>query len=135
MYKLDNEQAIPTLLDIDSMQDDVVLLLDTFFFVCVWKGSTIASWEKQGYHKDPSYANLKELLETPVADAEYIMQERFPMPRFFISVPGDTNERRLKARVNPSSLTSANTTTETGDFHSEDVSLSAFMSHLIKMTV
>ena len=62
MYKLDQEQPVPTLLDIDSMQDDVVLLLDTFFFVCVWKGATIAAWEKEGYHEDPNYANLKELL-------------------------------------------------------------------------
>jgi hypothetical protein len=38
MYKLDNDQATPVLLDIDSMQDDVILLLDTFFYVCIWKG-------------------------------------------------------------------------------------------------
>lgn len=35
-------------------------------------------------------------------DAQYIMSERFPMPRFYVSTPGDTNERKFKARVNPS---------------------------------
>ena len=69
MYKLDQEQSMPVLLDIDSMQDDVVLLLDCFFYICIWKGKTIKEWEKQGFHKDPNYANLKDLLETPVADA------------------------------------------------------------------
>lgn len=92
------------LLDIDSMQDDVILLLDTFFYVCIWKGQRIADWEKAGYHEQADYANLKTMLEVPVEDAQYIMQERFPMPRFYVSVPGDTNERRIKVRVNPSSL-------------------------------
>lgn len=46
MYKLDVDQAIPVLLDIDSMQDDVVLLLDTFFYIAIWKGQKITDWEK-----------------------------------------------------------------------------------------
>jgi hypothetical protein len=33
------------------------------------------------------------------------MQERFPMPRFFVTKTGDSNERKIKVRVNPSSLT------------------------------
>ena len=53
---------------------------------------------------------MKNLLEDPVQDAQYIMQERFPMPRFFITKPGDTQERKIKARVNPSSLNTNNTT-------------------------
>ena len=40
------------------------------------------------------------------------MQERFPMPRFFICKPGDSNERKIKVRVNPSSLTANNATVE-----------------------
>ena len=135
MYKLDQEQSMPVLLDIDSMQDDVVLLLDCFFYICIWKGKTIKEWEKQGFHKDPNYANLKDLLETPVADAQYIMQERFPMPRFFICFPGDTSERRIKSKVNPSSLSSSNATVQDGNYFTEDVSLSVFMQHLIKMAV
>ena len=39
-------------------------------------------------------------------DAKYIMQERFPLPRFFVCKPGDSNERKIKVKVNPSSLTS-----------------------------
>ena len=55
MYKMDVDQATPVLLDIDSMQDDVVLLMDTFFYICIWKGQKIADWEKQGYHEQPEF--------------------------------------------------------------------------------
>lgn len=134
-YRLDTAEPAAVMLDIDSMQDNVVLLLDTFFYICIWKGATIASWEEQGFHNDPQYANVKELLDNPIADAEFIMQERFPMSRFFITKPGDTSERKLKARVNPSSLNADNTTAKSGDFNSEDVSLNVFMQHLIKMAV
>jgi len=34
------------------------------------------------------------------------------MPRFFICKPGDSNERKIKVRVNPSSLTANNATVE-----------------------
>ena len=37
-YNLETREATPVLLDIDSMQDEVVLLMDTFFFICIWKG-------------------------------------------------------------------------------------------------
>ena len=57
------------------------------------------------------------------------------MPRFFITKPDDTQERKIKSRVNPSSLSSTNTTVESGDYFSEDVSLTVFMQHLIKMAV
>lgn len=57
------------------------------------------------------------------------------MPRFFITKPGDTQERKIKARVNPSSLNTKNTTVAQGDYVTEDVSLNVFMQHLIKMAV
>ena len=63
------------------------------------------------------------------------MAERFPMPRFFITKPNDTQERKIKARVNPSSLSTSNTTVESGNYFTEDVSLNVFMQHLIKMAV
>jgi len=84
------------------MNNNVILLLDTFFYICIWKGDTIAKWEEAKYQDDPAYENFKGLLEAPIEDAKYIMQERFPMSRFFITKPNDTNERKLKSKVNPS---------------------------------
>ncbi len=72
-YNLDTEQATPVLLDIDSLKNNVILLLDTFFYIAVWKGETIAKWEDAKYHEDPNYENVKILLEQPIEDAKYIM--------------------------------------------------------------
>ena len=43
--------------------------MDTFFYICIWKGATITTWEEQKYHEDPEYENVKFLLEDPVQDA------------------------------------------------------------------
>ena len=97
--------------------------------------SDLSRYWEQKFHEDPEYENVKFLLEDPVQDAQFIMAERFPMPRFFITKPNDTQERKIKARVNPSSLSTANTTVNDGNYFTEDVSLSVFMQHLIKMAV
>lgn len=60
----------PVLLDSVSIKPDVVLLLDTFFHILIFHGETVAQWQKAGYHEQEGYENFKELLETPVADAQ-----------------------------------------------------------------
>ena len=133
-YDLNSEQATPILLDVSSMQNDCILLLDTFFYVCIWKGSTIVSWEDANYQDQEGYEGFKGLLEAPVEDAKYIMQERFPFPRFFITKPNCTHERRLKVKVNPSNNASGQGVDSEDNF-SEDVSLNVFMQHLMRMAV
>jgi len=125
MYKLDAEEAQPALLDGDAMQDQVILLLDTFFYVSIWKGQTINDWEKAGYHEQPEYQNLKNMLEVPIEDAQYIMQERFPMPRFYVTCPDDTNERKFKSKLNPG--TGQKNAEGESTIQSEDVNLNVFM--------
>lgn len=120
------------------MKNNVILLLDTFFYICIWKGDTIDKWEQARYQDDPNFENFKGLLEAPLEDAKYIMQERFPMPRFFITKPNDTNERKIKAKVNPSSLNPNGadaTIQQDGNYFTEDVSLSLFMQHLVRIAV
>ena len=60
----------PVLLDSVSIKHDVVLLLDTFFHILIFHGEQVAQWRKQGYQEQEGYENFKELLETPVADAQ-----------------------------------------------------------------
>lgn len=48
-YTLDSDQPQPVLLDIDSLKNNVILLLDTFFYIVIWKGATIVQWEDAGY--------------------------------------------------------------------------------------
>lgn len=57
------------------------------------------------------------------------------MPRFFITKPNDTNERKIKVKVNPSSLNQNNTSVADGSYFTEDVSLNLFMQHLVRMAV
>lgn len=47
------------------MKNNVILLIDTFFYVCIWKGDTIHKWEQAGYHNEAGYENFKGLLEAP----------------------------------------------------------------------
>lgn len=60
----------PVLLDSVSIKHDVILLLDTFFHILIFHGELVAQWRKQGYQDQEGYENFKELLETPVADAQ-----------------------------------------------------------------
>jgi len=111
-YTMESEEPVPVLLDIDSMRDDVILVLDTFFYIVIWHGDTVTKWKEAGYQDDPNYENFKTMLEAPIEEAKLVMQDRFPWPRFFICHAGDGNERKIKSKVNPSSLTSHNTTVD-----------------------
>jgi protein transport protein SEC23 len=134
-YSFDNPEPTPVLLDITSMQDKVILLLDTYFDIVIWKGELIHKWEKAGYQDQAEYENFKQLLQVPMDDANLIIEDRYPAPTFFLTYPGHTKERKVKSRVNPSGVELDNATCQSGDFINDDASLQMFMSHLIKLVV
>jgi protein transport protein SEC23 len=68
-YSLDQE-PVPALLDSVSIKHDVILLLDTFFHILIFHGSTVAQWRKAGYQDQPDYQHFKAQLERPVEDAQ-----------------------------------------------------------------
>ena len=45
----------PTLLYVASIAPDRILLLDSYFTVIVFHGSTIARWRKVGYQNEPEH--------------------------------------------------------------------------------
>jgi protein transport protein SEC23 len=100
-FSLDEEPK-PVLLDTGSLQKNCVLLLDTFFRVLVWHGSEVAAWRNAKYHEQPEYANLKRILETPLAEAQALIQERFPTPLLVVCDQESGLARYLLARCNPS---------------------------------
>jgi len=124
--------AAPVQLDIDSVKNDNILLLDTFFQVVVHHGTTIASWRDQGYHKQPDHANFAKLLQAPIDDAQSAMQGRFPVPRFIICDQGRSQARFLLAKLNPSKPKYEG---DTPQIFTDDVSLRVFMEHLVKLSV
>merc|ERR1719502_608544 len=128
----------PVLLDANSLKPNVILLLDAFFHVVVWRGETIQHWWEAGYQEKEEYANFKALIMAPAEDCKQIMNSRFPVPKFIQTNAGGSQARFLTSKVNPS-----NTHSNTSGFESsggsvvitDDVSLKVFMEHLIKLAV
>ena len=46
---------LQVLLDVAAIQADRILLLDTYFMVVVFYGSTIAEWRRAKYHEQPEH--------------------------------------------------------------------------------
>ncbi|KAI9357972.1 hypothetical protein DFJ73DRAFT_820073 [Zopfochytrium polystomum] len=126
----------PVLLDSVSIKSDAILLLDTFFHVLIWHGEVIAEWRKANYHEQPEYANLKALLEAPKADAQELLMDRFPIPRYIDTVQGGSQARFLLSKVNPSTThANAGYGSSGAAIPTDDVSLQVFMEHLKKLSV
>ena len=129
----------PVLLDSMSIRPDVVLLLDTFFHLLIFHGETIAQWRKAGYQDQEGYENFKEILEAPQADAQDLLMDRFPIPRYIVCDQNGSQARFLLSKLNPS------TTHMTGGAYgtaapgaaifTDDVSLQVFMEHLKRLAV
>jgi protein transport protein SEC23 len=132
-YTPENPQANPVFLDLNSMKNDVVLLLDTFFYVVVWHGIDVVKWREENYQDNPEYENIKMMLEEPQDYAQNIVMERLPTPRFVSCDSGSGQERLIKCIVNPNTE-SSNNVRENG-FFSDDVNLKIFMDYLKRLTV
>lgn len=134
-YGFDGEPQ-PVLLDSVSVKPDSVLLLDTFFYILIFHGETIAAWRKAGYHEQAGYENFKELLESAVVSAQELLMERFPIPRYIVCDQNGSQARFLLSKLNPS------TTHVSGNQYggapagqaifTDDVSLQVFMEYLKK---
>lgn len=57
----------PVLLDVTSIMADHILLLDSYFYVVVFHGSTIAAWRKAEYHKLDDQQSFAEMLAVSAA--------------------------------------------------------------------
>eukprot|EP00419_Tripos_fusus_P081767 CAMPEP_0172937480 /NCGR_PEP_ID=MMETSP1075-20121228/222545_1 /TAXON_ID=2916 /ORGANISM="Ceratium fusus, Strain PA161109" /LENGTH=292 /DNA_ID=CAMNT_0013798855 /DNA_START=57 /DNA_END=931 /DNA_ORIENTATION=- len=101
-YSFDEGPPMPVLLDSASLKPDVILLLDAFFHVVIWRGETIQAWCDAGYQDREEHCNFKDLLQAPAKDAKQILTDRCPVPRYIQTNAGGSQERFLTARVNPS---------------------------------
>ncbi|KAG2354857.1 hypothetical protein BDR07DRAFT_1428058, partial [Suillus spraguei] len=71
-----------------------ILLLDTFHTL-IFHGETVAQWRKAGYQDQDGYENFKELLENPVTNAQDLLVDRFPIPRYIVCDHGGSQARFL----------------------------------------
>lgn len=128
--------ARPVLLDATSLKPNVILLLDSFFYVVIWRGETIQAWYDAGYQDKEEYASFKQLLAEPENDARVVLNERFPVPKFVVTSNGGSQERFLKSKVNPSVTYNSDLAGGSGQaVITDDVSLKVFMEHLIRLAV
>jgi len=135
-YSLEGGPPQPVLLDAKSLQKNVILLLDTFFHVVIWRGATIQAWYDAGYHNQEQYVNLKNMLEAPQEDVKQILGNRFPVPKLVLTNEGASQARFVTSKVNPSETHHGNDpNTASGVVITDDVSLKVFMEHLVKLAV
>jgi protein transport protein SEC23 len=130
----------PVLLDSVSIKPDVILLLDTFFHILIFHGETVAQWRKAGYQEQEGYENFAELLEAPAADAQDLLMDRFPIPRYIVCDQGGSQARFLLSKLNPS--TTHMSTSMYGNqgaagqaIFTDDVSLQVFTEYLKRLAV
>lgn len=126
----------PVLLSAASIAPDKIFLLDTFFHVIVFSGESIADWRNKGYQNDPNFANFKALLEAPKVDAQNLMKDRFPQPRYIECDQGSSPARFVYAVIDPA-VGHSPSGARAGEqlFFTEDVSFETFMEHLRKLVV
>ncbi|KAK7286719.1 hypothetical protein RJT34_21921 [Clitoria ternatea] len=126
----------PALLDVAAIAADRILLLDSFFTVVIFHGSTIAQWRKAGYHNEPEHQAFAQLLRAPHDDAELIMKERFPVARLVVCDQHGSQARFLLAKLNPSATYNTETSQPGGDIiFTDDVSFEVFLDHLQRLVV
>ncbi|MCD7452724.1 hypothetical protein HAX54_017943 [Datura stramonium] len=127
----------PVLLDVAAIAADRILLLDSYFTIVVFHGSTIAQWRKAGYHEQPEHQAFAQLLKSPREDAEAIIRERFPVPRLVICDQYGSQARFMLAKLNPSATYNSDTPPIPGGdiIFTDDVSFEVFLDHLQRLAV
>ncbi|KAH9424455.1 transport protein Sec23 [Dermatophagoides pteronyssinus] len=134
-----NEPTQPVMLDTSSIHPERILMMDTFFQIVIFHGETIAAWRNAKYHEQSGYEAFAQLLAAPVKDAQDLMLNRFPLPRYIVCDQGSSQARFLLSKVNPS-LTHNSAAGFYGDraqapVLTDDVSFELFMEHLKKLVV
>jgi protein transport protein SEC23 len=132
-----DQTPVPVLLDSVSIKPDVILLLDTFFHILIFHGEMIAQWRKAGYQDQEGYENLKELLAAPGTDAQDLLVDRFPIPRYIVCDQGGSQARFLLSKLNPStnhmSASMYGSAAPGQAIFTDDVSLQVFMEYLKRL--
>ncbi|KAI3890163.1 hypothetical protein MKW92_037134 [Papaver armeniacum] len=132
-----NMGATPALLDVSSIAADRILLLDAYFSVVVFHGMTIAQWRNLGYQNQPEHQAFAQLLQAPQEEAQYIVHERYPVPRLVVCDQHGSQARFLLARLNPSATYNSQHDVAVGSdvIFTDDVSLQVFFEHLQRLAV
>lgn len=100
-YDLENPVATAVSLDSESLRSDNIVLMDAYFNLHIMWGSAIYEWIKAGYHNQEEYSYFADLLAVAESDAQLLLSQRFPYPRFSRTDANGSEARHVKTRVNP----------------------------------
>lgn len=127
----------PVLLDSMSLGPTKILLLDTFFHILIYHGSTVALWRNAGYHNMEGYEHFRDFLGAPKKEAMDILLDRFPLPRFIDTDEGGSQARFLMAKLNPSTSYASNPNHLYAklDVMTDDTNLQLFMAAIQRSVV
>ena len=87
------------------------------------------------YQHQEEHVNFRNLLEAPQNDAQMIMNNRFPVPRYIVCDQHKSEARFLLSMLNPSVTHHSSDATAGQTIFTDDVSLRVFMEHLMKLAV
>eukprot|EP00775_Hariotina_reticulata_P005919 gene5919-6159_t len=125
----------PALLDVSSILPERILLLDAYFYVVIFHGTTVAQWRKEGYHLRPEHEAFKAVLEAPQDEARSIARRRFPVPKIVDCDQNGSQARYLLAKLNPSATYNTAQSMSSEVIMTDDVSLQVFTEHLKRLAV
>ena len=137
----------PVPLDESAIQDENILVLDTFFEIVIQYGVTIQEWIKAGYEKNPDYAHFRAFLDRPRKHVQELLRGRQPAPVLYECSKFDPSSRILMNRINPSrSRTTKNQGAQLPNnvlygkgseelMWTDDVTLQTFTDHLKRVAV
>mmetsp|Transcript_16153 Transcript_16153/g.34976 ORF Transcript_16153/g.34976 Transcript_16153/m.34976 type:complete len:765 (-) Transcript_16153:369-2663(-) len=125
----------PVLLDVQSILPERILLLDAFFYVVIFHGTTVAQWRRAEYHLQPEHQAFAQLLQAPQAEAKEVIRRRFPVPRLVDCDQQGSQARFLLVKLNPSSTYSSASPMSAEVINTDDVSLATFTEHLKRLAV
>lgn len=135
MYSIESAEPTPVLLSATSVSSQHILLLDTFFLVLVFLGHDIVEARKEGLAERPEGAAFKNFLAQPIADAQPILADRFPYPRYIECAQYSGDARHLLSILDPAVTHNTQNPTGAEAILTEDVSLQVFIEHLKRAAV
>lgn len=135
-YDLQEAEPRPVLCDFESLKPDIVLLVDTYFYLLIWRGVNVHGWHQEKMHEQPEYEHLNYLFTQPLDDAKIILEDRLPVPKVVTCYQGSPDERILKSKLNPPSAQSGNDLYRNDEnYITDDVNMKTFMDYLTKLVV
>lgn len=135
-YDLQEAEPTPVLCDFESLKPDIVLLVDTYFYLLIWRGSTVHGWYTEKVYEQPQYEHVNYLFTQPAEDARVISDDRLPVPKVLTCHQGSPDERILKSKLNPPSAQAGNDLYRNDEnYITDDVNMKTFMEYLTKLVV